>query len=125
MGCRSDYQAPSARETDISRLYCFLDELSGKSWTKSDFAGFREGVYQSGIKHDENKLTASLCSQLRQKTREEILEYSLELQIWWRDHQRKDAEEAERKEKELRLKALKEAALAKLSEEEKDALGLV
>lgn len=43
-----------------------------------------------------------------------------ELEAWWRNHQKLDAKHRE----EERVKNLKKAALAKLTPEEKDALGL-
>ena len=47
----------------------------------------------------------------------DVTRYSLELQIWYRDHQKADREEK-------RVRELRNAALAKLTDEECELLGL-
>lgn len=50
--------------------------------------------------------------------------YSLEMQIWWRDHQEKDREREKEESEKAERNKVREAALSKLSKEEKEALGL-
>jgi len=64
---------------------------------------------------------AELCQKLQNV---DISEYSLEMQMWWRDHQKADKARIERELKEARTRAAKAAALAKLTEYEKALLGL-
>ena len=107
MPCRSDEQEPNRIERKLSAVLCFLDELDGKSYTTSDLSGYRKDVYCRSPSIDKlDSKTAELCGRLSKMTQNKILQCSLELQIWWRDHQaldkkRKD-EEAAKKEKELR-----------------------
>jgi len=62
--------------------------------------------------------TAELCSWCREN---DVQEQSLELQIWWRDHQKHDAK---REAEEAKKKAKRKKALAKLTKEERKLLGL-
>lgn len=70
-----------------------------------------------------DKLTRMLCW-LCGKTYPSTLRQNQELRQWWADHQEKDRirREAERKEASHRRLRLK--ALARLTNEERDALGL-
>lgn len=48
--------------------------------------GFDKRVYSKTItKEDLDEKTAELCSKLKEI--EDVSKYSLELQMWWRDHQ--------------------------------------
>ena len=107
MPCRSDEQEPNRIERKLSAVLCFLDELDGKSYTTSDLSGYRKDVYCRNPSLDKLDFkTAELCGRLSKMTQNKITQCSLELQIWWRDHQaldkkRKD-EEAAKREKELK-----------------------
>lgn len=119
MPCRSDYMDPTTKERDLSRVQCLLDELDGIKFTKGSWRGYHPKVY--GCRVDADALVAKLCSRLKKAN---VREYSLEMQIWWRDHleadyQREKAEAARKVEQHAKTKAL-----AKLTETEKKLLGL-
>ena len=88
MPCNSDYMNPTAQEIQISRIACLLDELDGKKWTKDEWAGYHPSAYGMGDnKKKRDKMTKALCERLQ---RTDVTKYSLEMQMWWRDHQEAD-----------------------------------
>jgi len=110
---------PETREIETSRVACLLDEIEGKTWSKREWGGYHPDVYCKYNKKFADELVSELCSKLKTL---DVTQYSLEMQIWWRDHQIAD----ENREKEIkRKKELKKQALSKLSQEEKEILGLV
>lgn len=95
-----------------------------------DATEFDSDAYKEGSRPDicyslsNDQLAAAMCAEIRSWPSSEVKERSLELQIWWRDHKIADAER-ERAEREAREKQLKrEAALAKLSDEDREILGV-
>lgn len=89
MPCNSDHLEPFNRELELSRVACLLDELKGITWNKSSWNGYHPKVYNQHIsKSVADGMIAELCKKIRQI---DVSEYSLELQIWWRDHQKVDA----------------------------------
>lgn len=68
--------------------------------------------------------TRTLCAKLRDKTPEEIREYSLELQMWWRDHQRVDLDRRDRLRVSIQDATDTLAALTKLTERERALLNV-
>ncbi len=87
MPCYAGYMEPEQRELNASRVYCLLDELDGKPWKESHWNGYHPNAYCR--KFDLDALVASLCARLKNV---DVTKHSLEMQIWWRDHQRADAE---------------------------------
>lgn len=98
MPCQSDYLNSTDFEKKISRVACLLDELDGKIYSNSDWDGYHNRVYGKVDDDLANELVAELCSRLQNV---EITNCSLEMQIWWRDHQKADKE---RIEKSLRIR---------------------
>ena len=87
MPCRSEYMEPNAREIELSKLLALRDELDGKGLS-DDFGSGYGPAYNSNITQEElDHLTADLCSRLR---RTDVKTYSLEMQMWWRNHQEAD-----------------------------------
>jgi len=84
MPCNCDYMEPNQREIETSKVACLLGELEGKTWSKSEWSGFHPKVYCKYNKELADKLVSELCSKLQDV---DIKQYSLEMQIWWRDHQ--------------------------------------
>lgn len=123
MPCNSDYMNPTDAEKNASAMFCFLDELDGRSYTKNDLRGYHPKAYNNGYgnKAKLDELTATLCSRLQGV---DISKYSLELQIWWRDHQAADKARVERDLRSRLENADREAALAKLTPYERKLLGL-
>lgn len=119
MPCNSDYMEPTGKEVALSQVACLLDELDGKPINRSHWNGNHPAVYSKAFNGD--KLVAELCSRL-QKT--DVTKHSLEMQIWWRDHQAADKARLEREIKQQKLAKRKAAAVAKLTPYERRLLGL-
>lgn len=112
MACETYGMGPTQRERESLKVLSFLKEL-----------GEEVGKYSScGRAETMNQDTAKLC-ELCQNT--DISKQSLELQMWWRDHQKADEariEEAMKAYYEARDKA---TAIAKLTLYERGLLGLI
>lgn len=87
--------------------------------------GIPTGKYSSSYGRPEtlDKDTASLCDWCKQHATS-ISRMSLELQIWWRDHQKADKKRKAREEAAYKRGMIRAKALLKLSPEEKEALGV-
>lgn len=123
MPCNSDYMEASSEERYFTAVVQLLDELDGKPVNGAKFGdGYDPRIYNKLSKRkDLDALVAELCSRL-QKT--DVTKYSLEMQMWWRDHQRADAERKNKEEADRKQEAARKAALAKLTDAEKRTLGL-
>lgn len=107
-------------ERDLSRVACLLDELAGKPIDKGHWDGYHPDVYGKALTAKAgDALVAKLCAKL-QKTN--VKKCSLEMQIWWRDHQIADRERLQRKLKLKRTEQARKAALAKLTPYERKLL---
>ena len=72
-----------------------------------------------------NERTNQLCTQLaylEQSGFERLIHESV--RVWWEDHKKADAERLEQERLEADLETQRKRALAKLSQEERDILGL-
>ena len=85
MPCNSDYMSATSKEIEISRVACLLDEIAGRKWEPGWWAGYHPRVYN--MKHNGDKLVNELCAVLQSR---DVTQYSLEMQVWWRDHQAAD-----------------------------------
>lgn len=122
MPCRSDYMEARGDEVQFSRVACLLDELDGKPINESHWRGYHPKVYSKHLtKKQEDEMVAELCSKLQKV---DVTKYSLEMQIWWRDHQKADKERIKQEKFEANKKRLQQQALSKLTDEEKEALDL-
>lgn len=93
MPCNSDYLEANGFEKSISQVACLLDELDGKQWNRDWWNGYHPDVYfQKLYKQDADEMVARLCGELRKR---DVTQYSLEMQIWWRDHQEADKRRGE------------------------------
>ena len=105
MPCDCSYMDPTDLERQLSRVLCLLDELAtGKPVDprSNDWCGHRIGVYGSTVvdlRKRTDEAVAELCGKL--KKCKKVSKYSLELQLWWREHQAADKirEEQEKKSK--------------------------
>lgn len=118
MPCNCDHLEPHAKELELSRVACLLDELKGKPLNKSHWDGYHHSVYGKAV--DGDKLTASLCDWLQKL---DVKKQSLEMQIWWRDHQAADKARIQREVNAEASKRARAAALAKLTPHERRLLG--
>jgi hypothetical protein len=116
MPCNSEHMNPQALEIETSRVACFLDELDGKKWTRDDFRGYHPTVYGKPIgTARRDKMVATLCDRLKHT---DVTKQSLELQIWWRDHQEIDKARLEREQKAAEEASRKDQLLLKYFDEE-------
>ncbi len=87
MPCNSDYMEATSIERKMSEIYYFLTELKTGKQQKID--SYHPDVYcQNLTKKICDAKTKLLCGLLQQISN--IPELSLELQMWWRDHQEID-----------------------------------
>jgi len=123
MPCNCDYMNSTGLEREISRVYCLLEEIeTGKPVdTKSgNWDGYHPSVYGQVTRKQGDEAVARLCDILR-KTKN-VKKYSLEMQMWWRDHQEADRAREEKERKDAEQKALAKSAMQKISKEELAAL---
>lgn len=119
MACNSDYMNASTKERELSRVACLIDELAGKPRHKSYWDGYHPDIYNKEV--DADKLVARLCQQLQTV---DVKQYSLEMQMWWRDHQAIDRARLELEMAQKKDDADRKAALLKLTRHEQDLLGV-
>ena len=111
MPCRSDYMEPTLREKESIKVLNLLTEV-GKFTGDVPYYGWVSAL---------DTHTAILCEFCQNN---DVTKYSLELQIWWRDHQEADRKRLEREMQEQKEGKERDAALAKLTDYERGLLGL-
>lgn len=122
MPCNSDYLSPQRTEIEMSRVLCLLDELNGRQWSKEQWAGLHGGAYGQNLqKRQRDALVAKLCQRLQSV---DVTKYSLELQMWWRDHKEADKKRVEQEVAAARFQAERAAVIAKLTPYERELLGV-
>jgi hypothetical protein len=87
MPCNSDYLAPSVLEVACDQMQQLLDELDGVPLDPVRYrqAGCDTRFYnKTHIREAADDLARNLCARL--KAGLDPTRYSLELQMWWRDH---------------------------------------
>lgn len=111
MPCNCDHLEPSGREVKSRELMRLLVE-----------AGLWEGEvpYYGQVENLERhtQMMCDFCS------RSDVTQQSLEMQIWWRDHQAADKVRLEREQQSAKTEVEKRAALDKLTPYERKLLGL-
>ena len=124
MPCNSDYMEANFIEREISRVYCLLEEaktgqpVDSKS---SEWQGYHPKVYNKNVtKKQADGAVAKLCGILAKS--KDVTKYSLEMQMWWREHQAADKKRREKELSESKEKELAEQGLQKLTEAEVAAL---
>ena len=122
MPCNSDHMRADSYERELSQVACFLDELRGKKWTQSELEGYHPGVYCRNIdRATGDAMVRKLCETLQSR---DVSTCSLELQMWWRDHKRADAERVQREIDDAKTQKARAAAIAKLTPHERKLLNL-
>jgi predicted Rossmann fold nucleotide-binding protein DprA/Smf involved in DNA uptake len=128
MPCNSDYMEASSFERRMSQVVCLLEEIATGipvDPTSGNWQGYHPSVYNGAMKKEEaDKLVERLCSILKNTDPKKIKEYSLEMQVWWRDHQKADAQRDALEKSKQHEEQLRKQALSKLSKAERNALGL-
>jgi len=124
MGCNSDYLEPTNQEVEASKVLALLEEV--KTGVLPDYFG--QGSYHVVYNgHAERILeisVPSLCKELSKKSESEIKSFSLELQLWWRDHLKADKERLEASLKEVKEKKERDVLIAKMTPHESKILGV-
>ncbi len=112
MPCNCDHMEPSEHERESYRVLSYLREI-----------GLPTGKYDRnyGRVKTIHEDTATLCEWCQHHP-DEVTTKSLELQIWWRDHQAADRKKEEQAKAEAEHKALVQQAKAKLTPEELAAI---
>lgn len=110
MPCNCDHMEPNSYEIEHAKVEAFLEELNTNILSK---------CYNRPNKVKLDNDTATLCSRLSNL---DVTKYSLEMQIWWRDHQQFDKIRIQREVEIQRKHEIKKNALSKLTTEEKEAL---
>lgn len=122
MPCNSDYMKANEFEKNLSKVYGLLDELETGKLPDNFGDGYDKRVYNKGLKESTlNKKVKELCSKLQKV---DVTKYSLEMQMWWRDHQKADKERIAARIKKTKDTKARNKIMAKLSPYEKFLLGL-
>lgn len=109
MPCDGSHMAPNGFEVEMSKVMAIRDELRDEvDYVDLEaYRGYHPHVYNQGRSRDiqwRDEMVADLCSRIKQLSEDEIKAHSLELQLWWREHQKADkAREAREKDKAIRL----------------------
>ena len=121
MPCDSSYMNATHKELEMSKVACLMDELDGKSKIeRSHWEGYHPRVYNEDV--DADAMTAELCSRLQEV---DVSDYSLEMQMWWRDHKAADKKRAEAAVAKAKTAKQRAAAINKLTPHERKLLGLI
>ena len=118
MPCDAGHCEASAREVESRVVREFLREIAGKKFDHDD-PSKNQGYYGKVDELDND--TAALCAWCMSH---DVSKMSLELQLWWKKHQKADAKKLAERRRLEEDEVLKKAALAKLTKEERRVLGL-
>jgi hypothetical protein len=121
MPCRSDYLEASQAEKELSVLYALLDELETGEASEDFGSGYDPRAYNKATQSHLDEKTEELCSKLQNT---DVTKYSLEMQMWWRDHQRADAARLKSEMTCIETENAKKVALSKLTDYERKLLGI-
>lgn len=122
MPCNSDYMEANQSEKNLSVVYGLLDELQTGKLPSNFGDGYDKRVYNKHLSKEHlDERTEELCSKLQNT---DVSKFSLEMQMWWRDHQKADKERLEKEIKDKATEQEKQKALSKLSDYERKLLGL-
>ena len=116
MPCYTD--PPTDAEIAHARLRELVKEIKGQRFDHKDcgpiFGG--PGTIQS--------FTRELCNWCKLASTQKLSKMSLELQIWWRDHQKDDARHEQQALAAQAREAVRKQALSKLTKAERQVLKL-
>lgn len=122
MPCNSDYLEANGMEIEHSKVLALLKELKTGKLPSFFGDGYHKDVYNKTTKGILDEKVAELCSKLQDV--EDVKKYSLEMQMWWRDHQKADKARIKRIAQSKKEAKDKEELLSKLSPYEKKLLGI-
>ena len=132
MPCQSDYMEPTEREQESRRVAEFLCYLADMEvvFITSEVRKAAKSIY--GNDDDLDRNTSLLCTCIRGMDEGELdrVVYNgrdktaRRLADWWEDHQERDRKRQENIEAVKKIQRLHASALAKLTREEAEAVGL-
>jgi hypothetical protein len=111
---------PNEIEEEASRIFTLIDELDGRGRDERHWRGYHPLAYGRTCNLDH--IAGLLCSRLQKVT--DIGSFSLEMQMWWRDHQASDKARIQTELALSETKKQKQEALSKLTPYERKILGL-
>ena len=123
MPCNSDYLNPNDQEIEYSKVLALLVEVETGKLPPSYGDGFFVECYNRTTKKLLDEAVEMLCNKCQEI--KDIENYSLEMQMWWRDHQKADKERLGQEIIEAQERNEKNIALSKLTDYEKNLLGLI
>lgn len=121
MPCNSEYLNASDAEIELSKVESLLDEIRTGKLNKDHFSGYHPAVYNKHRDSELDHVVTLLCMHLQDGG---ATKHSLEMQMWWRDHQEADRKRLKREMKAHKDDEHRQAALSKLTEYERNLLGL-
>lgn len=121
MPCNCDYMEPNEREINHAKIIALIEELDTNILPKYFYNTTASKVYNNTNNEKFNNDGRILCSRLKNVN---VNNYSLEMQIWWRDHQKADEIRLKKEEDEKQNKLIRLNALNKLTNAEKISLGI-
>jgi len=111
MPCNCDHLEPSMKEIESKKIMLLLEEVD-----------LHKGeIPYYGMTANLDRDTNQLCDFCHSN---DVSKFSLELQIWWRDHQRADKERLEREQQKAKKTKEKKEALKKLTTYERNLLNI-
>lgn len=90
MPCNCDHLNANQLEIELSRVLMLIEEVRTGipvDPRSSDWGGYKNGAYNETTRAKADESTAQLCTLLKTI---DVSKHSLELQLWWRDHQSAD-----------------------------------
>lgn len=121
MPCNSDYLEARPSEVEASKVLALLEELETGNLPEYFGDGYYSEVYNKNEKEILSEKVPELCKKLQKV---DVSSYSLEMQLWWREHQKADKERIEKELKLIQEDSDRQKAINKLSDYEKGLLGL-
>lgn len=122
MPCNSDYLSSSEMEKNLSVVYGLLDELNTGKLPSNFGDGYDKRVYNKHLGKDHlDKKVSELCGKLKHI---DVTKFSLEMQMWWREHQKADKDRIRKEMARIKDEKDKQIALSKLTDREKKLLDL-
>ncbi len=122
MPCNSDYLEANSMEIEHSKVLALLKELKTGKLPKSFGDGYHKDVYNKTTKTILDEKVAELCSKLQEV--EDIKKYSLEMQMWWRDHQKADRARLKKMSAAKKESKDRQELISRLTTYEKKLLGI-
>ena len=121
MPCNSDHMSATPLEKNLSVVYGLLDEVETGRLPYGFGNGYDNRVYCKYLSKEHlDQKTEELCSKLQQL---DVTKFSLEMQMWWRDHQKADEERLRKEIEFYKTQEDIDTALSKLTEYERKLLG--